>query len=229
MSPAPVSSPAARSVRAVIGVLLAGVVMQLAFAGSYIGAFHTPTLHNVPVALVAPSQSADTLVARLDHLPGTPLQVHEVLSLRAARSEILARHVYAYFVPGSITDDVGIATASNKATAAALTTLFTRLDAAQHRPAPRVTDVVPLPVSDAAGTSAFYAVVAWMIGGYLGATLLGLLSSPRATTRRRARDRVGALAAYAAISGLLSTIPAAGSSSCCSAAEPCTSSLVARR
>jgi hypothetical protein len=199
-------TPGTRSIRAVTVVLLAGVAMQLAFVGSYVGAFHTPTLHKVPVELVAPSQIANTLAARLDGLPGAPLQIHRASSLTAARTAILSRQAYAYFAPGQTTDTVGVATAANKATAAALTTLFTRVDAAQHRPAPQVVDLAPLPVSDAGGTSGFYAVVAWMIGGYLGATLLGLLSAPRASSRRRALDRITALAAYAVVSGLLSSI-----------------------
>jgi hypothetical protein len=35
-------------------VLLPALVLMLAFAFSYIGAFHEPTPHNVPMAVVGP-------------------------------------------------------------------------------------------------------------------------------------------------------------------------------
>ncbi len=76
----------------------------------------------------------------------------------------------------------------------------------QDRPAVHVTDVKPLPVNDPNGTAAFYAVVAWMFGGYIGATLIGLIGSPRSTSRHRAAARIGALAEFAIVGGILSVV-----------------------
>src|SRR2546430_5704103 len=84
----------------------------------------------------------------------------------------------------------------NRATAIALEATFNRVAAVQGRPAVRVTDVKPLPLKDPNGTAAFYAVIAWVFGGYIGATLIGLIGSPRSTSRRRAAARIGALAGF---------------------------------
>jgi hypothetical protein len=70
----------------------------------------------------------------------------------------------------------------------------------------RVTDVKPLPPNDSNGTAAFYAVVAWVFGGYIGSTLIGLLGTPRSHSRRRAAGRILALAAFSLIAGILSVV-----------------------
>jgi hypothetical protein len=69
-----------------------------------------------------------------------------------------------------------------------------------------VTDVKPLPPKDPNGTAAFYAVIAWVFGGYIGATLIGLVANPRSSTRRRGAARIGALAGFGVVGGILSVV-----------------------
>jgi len=49
-------------------------------------------------------------------------------------------------------------------------------------------------------------VIAWVFGGYIGATLIGLIGSPRSSSRRRAAARIGALAGFAIVAGILSVV-----------------------
>jgi hypothetical protein len=49
-------------------------------------------------------------------------------------------------------------------------------------------------------------VIAWVFGGYIGATLIGLLGSPRSTSRRRAARRIGALAGFGIVAAILSVV-----------------------
>jgi len=49
-------------------------------------------------------------------------------------------------------------------------------------------------------------VIAWVFGGYIGATLIGLIGSPRSSSRRRAAARIGALAGFAIVAGVLSVV-----------------------
>ena len=44
--------------KAVAIVLFPALVLMLAFAFSYVGAFHEPTPHNVPIAVVGPPAAA---------------------------------------------------------------------------------------------------------------------------------------------------------------------------
>jgi hypothetical protein len=186
--------------KAVALVLLPALVLMLAFALSYVGAFHEPTPHNVPLAVVGPPSVA----TQLDQLPADPLDTRESPSRSDALSQIDDRKVYGAYE--AATNRLYVASAANRATAVALERTFDRLAAVQRRPPPRVTDVKPLPVKDSNGTAAFYAVIAWVFGGYIGATLIGLIGAPRSSSHRRAAARIGALAGFGLVGGILSVI-----------------------
>jgi ABC-2 family transporter protein len=186
--------------KAVAVVLVPALVLMLAFAFFYVGAFHDPTPHHVPVAVVGPPAVA----AQLSRLPGDPLDARRASSRPDALSQIDDREVYGAYE--AATNRLFVASAANRATAIALEQTFDRAAAAQGRPAVRVTDVKPLPRTDPNGTAAFYAVIAWVFGGYIGATLIGLIGSARSSSRRRAAARVGALAGFAIVAGVLSVL-----------------------
>ena len=191
---------AAPTPKAVAIVLFPALVLMLAFAFSYVGAFHDPTPHNVPVAVVGPPAVA----AQLDSLPGDPLDARQASSRSDALSQIDDREVYGAYE--AATNRLFVASAANRATAIALAATFNRIAAAQRRPAVRVTDVKPLPPKDPNGTAAFYAVIAWVFGGYIGATLIGVIGTPRSRSRKRATARIGALAAFGIVAGILSVV-----------------------
>jgi hypothetical protein len=186
--------------RAVSLAFLPALVLMLAFAFSYVGAFHEPTPHHVPVAVVGPPAVA----AQLDGLPGDPLDARQVSSRREALSQIDDREVYGAYETAA--NRLLVASAANRATAVALERTFDRVAAAQRRPAVRVTDVKPLPAKDPNGTAAFYVVIAWVFGGYLGSTLIGLVGNPRSHSRRRALGRIAAFAGFGVVTGVLSVV-----------------------
>jgi hypothetical protein len=181
-------------------VLFPALVLTLAFAFSYVGAFHDPKPHAVPVATIGPQAA----VAQLNRLPGDPLDARQASSRAAALSDIDDREVYGAYE--AATNRLFVASAANRATAIALEQTFNRVAAAEGRPAVRVTDVKPLPPNDANGTAAFYAVIAWVFGGYIASTLIGLMGSPRSPSRRRAAARIGALAGFGIVAGVLSVV-----------------------
>ena len=186
--------------KAVAIVLFPALVLMLAFAFSYVGAFHDPTPHHVPVAVVGPP----AVSAGLNQLPGDPLDARQSPSRADALSQIDDRKVYGAY--DASTNRLFVASAANRATAIALETVFNRVAAAQNRPAVRVTDVKPLPPKDPNGTAAFYAVIAWVFGGYIGATLIGLIGTPRSRSRKRAGARIGALAGFGIVAGIVSVV-----------------------
>ncbi|MGZ4323773.1 MAG: DUF3533 domain-containing protein [Solirubrobacteraceae bacterium] len=190
----------APTAKAVTLVLVPAVVLMLAFAFFYVGAFHEPTPHHVPLAAVGPPAVA----AQLNRLPGEPLDARQASSRSDALSQINDRKVYGAY--DAATNRLFVASAANRATAVALEETFNVVAAAQGRPAARITDVKPLPRADPNGTAAFYAVIAWMFGGYIGSTLIGLIGSARSTTRKRAAARLGALAELSVVGGILSVV-----------------------
>ena len=193
-------SNAAPTPKAVALVLLPAQVLMLAFAFSYVGAFHDPTPHQVPVAVVG----SPAVAAQLNRLPGDPLDARQASSRPDALSQIDDRDVYGAYE--AATNRLFVASAANVATAIALERTFDRVAAAQGRPAVRLTDVKPTPPKDPNGTAAFYSMIAWMFGGYIGATLIGLIGAPRSRSRQRAAARIGALAGLGIVGGILSVI-----------------------
>jgi ABC-2 family transporter protein len=191
---------AAPTPKAVGLALIPALVLTLAFAFSYVGAFHDPTPHQVPVAVVGPPEVAE----QLDGLPGDPLDSRLASSQSAAISEIDDREVYGAYDAG--TNRLFVASAANRPTALALEETFNAVAAEQGKPAVRVTDVKPLPPKDPNGTALFYAVIAWVFGGYIASTLIGLIGSPRSRSRQRAAARIGALAGYSIVAGILSVV-----------------------
>jgi hypothetical protein len=175
-------------------------VLLLAFAFFYVGAFHKPIPHNVPLAVVGPAAVAK----RLDRLPGKPFDTRESASRSDALSQINDRTVYGAYE--AATNRLFVASAANRAVATALEQRLDRVAAAKGRRAVSVTDVKPLPANDPNGTAAFYAVIAWVFGGYIGSTLIGLIGTPRSRSRAHAVARIGVLAGFGVVAGILSVI-----------------------
>ncbi len=183
--------------------------LMVAFVTSYIGAFHDPTPRRLPVALVAPTAHAQQMAARLNGLPGRPLSVRITSDRRAALRQIDDRDVYGAYE--ATNNRLYVASAANLAAATALRLTIDAVLASQKLPAATAVDVKPLPASDRNGTASFYAVIAWVFGGYFAATLLGLVGGPRSSTRRVAARRLIALTGFALLGSLLTLLIARSS------------------
>jgi hypothetical protein len=119
--------------KAVALVLVPALVLMLAFAFFYVGAFHDPLPHHVPLAVVGPPAVA----VQLSRSPGDPLAARQASSRADALSQIDDREVYGAYE--AATNRLFVASAANRATAIALEQTFAHVAAAQHRPAVNVT------------------------------------------------------------------------------------------
>jgi hypothetical protein len=182
-----------------VGVLL----LQFAFILSYIGAFHSPSPHRIPVTVVAPPQVAGQVVDQLNAVSGQPVDAsaseHEI----EARQALRAGETSAVYVVSSTgtRDTLLVASGGGTAVATAVEQLFT-VAAQQHGRTVTVQDLVPLDAGDARGLSGFYLVIGWAVGGYLFAAMLGVAKGSRPATLPRAVWRLGATVPYALASGL---------------------------
>jgi hypothetical protein len=188
-----------RTLLLVMGVLL----IQLAFVLSYVGAFHHPTLHQVPVAVVAPAQISGHVMTELSGLHGQPLSATAVPSDAAGLTLLRDGSTSGVFIidPAGKTDSLLVASGGGAAASTAVEDVFAKVEAAEHRTM-TVTDAVPAQPDDTRGLSGFYLVVGWLVGGYLVAALLGIAKGARPATTRRAIHRLIALVPYAILSGL---------------------------
>ncbi|GLP81376.1 membrane protein [Mycobacterium antarcticum] len=188
-----------RSLALGVGVLL----LQFAFILSYIGAFHAPAPHRIPVTVVAPPQVAAQVVDRLNGIAGEPVNATSTTDDGAARRALAADETSAVYVvnPSDPNDTLLVASGGGSSVATAVQQLFTQAAAQQQRTV-TVNDVVPLQPGDARGLSGFYLVIGWAVGGYLFGSMLGIAKGARPANFQRALWRLGATVPYALASGL---------------------------
>jgi hypothetical protein len=175
------------------GALLVALILQFTFALSYTGALHQPKPHRVRVAVVG-SIPQDAPIRR-----STALRLVQKPNARAARAAIADRDVYGALILPS--RRLLVASAASPAVAQVLERAFGGSGL-------RVLNVRPLAAGDPRGLSIFYAVLAWTFGGYLGATILGLVVGTTTRGMRRELVRLSGLTLYAVAAGLLGALVA---------------------
>lgn len=187
-----------RAILLVLGV----IALQLLFIASYVGALHEPRLRDAPFGVVAPQAAADEVVARLERLPGSPLDPRALADEETARQQIRERDIDGALIvdPAGTTDTLLVATGGGTSLASSLERLATTLERSEGRTL-RVVDVAPASPRDANGLSSFYLAVGWCVGGYLCASILAISSGARASTPRRALIRLGTMALVAIVGG----------------------------
>lgn len=185
----------------IFGVLL----LQIGFIASYVGAFHSPSPHEISIS-VAAGQQTDKVVQRLNSLDGNPLDASAASSPEAAQHAVTAGNSSAALVLGSGTKDrLYVANGGGSATVTAVEQVVAQFESAQHRTA-KSTDLVPLQAHDARGLSGFYVVIGWIVGGYLVSAAIGILGSPRPRGLGAAAGRLTVLVPYSIASGVLGAL-----------------------
>lgn len=186
----------------VAAMLVGALLLQLGFVLSYVGAFHHPEPHRIPIAVAAPERMAPDAVKKLNEIPGQPLKA-TAADEATARERLRTGEISGALIvkPGSRTDTLLTAGAGGASTATALETVIEKAEKSQGRTA-SVVDAFPAQAGDARGLSSFYLVVGWTVGGYLFAALLGMSLGARPATACGAGRRLLAAVPYAVLSGL---------------------------
>lgn len=184
-------------------VMLGVLFLQLGFALSYMGAFHAPKPHEVPVTVVAPREIQQEVLQRLNNLPDSPVRAVAVEDAAAARARLLNRETDAALVmdPAGRIDSLLIASAGGPAASDAAISIVEAIEKTQDRQI-RVTDLRPPADGDGRGLSSFYLVLSWTIGGYLAASALNMASGSHKPNLRRVVIRLAAMVPYALVSGI---------------------------
>jgi hypothetical protein len=187
-----------------IGAAIAALVLQVIFAASYIGALHDPTPKDVPIGIVASDRIAPDLITTLSNGALKPRIEVSVDDLRQAIDQV---EVYGGIVltPGGVTLIVADAASL---TAAQTLNVFAQGFAAGQNITLTVEHVHPLSPGDPRGLSTTYLVISWVFGGYFCATVLSTLRGTGYASRKHALLRIGLLAGYAVLSGLLGALVA---------------------
>ncbi len=180
------SRPGRKLPRAAVA-LICVVLFQILFASVFLGVLHRPALHHAPVAVVGFSPVANA-VSR--HSNGAIRLISEP-TVQAARAAIRDGQAYAAIVAGPRGESLLIQTAASPGTASLLIKGLSTAAAALKVPL-AVRDLAPLPASDPTGSSAYFLIAGWVLGGYVGATVLALASGGmRSSSLRQAAGRLG--------------------------------------
>ncbi|MDX6730049.1 MAG: hypothetical protein QOK49_4854 [Baekduia sp.] len=187
-------APAAPSQRALALRAARSLWFPLLFSAglalAYLAAFHHPRPHRLPVAIVAPAARARPLAAALERADAFSVRV--AASPAAARTQLLHRAIVGAYVPGPGRPRIFVARAGSPSAGDAAVVAFRAVAAATRAPAPAITDLRPVQAGDYRGTSPFYLMIAWSIGGYITAIVLGAVATAMAGAGVRLEGRTRA-------------------------------------
>lgn len=179
--------------KTVLSHVVVPVIMGLAMALAYLGGFHKPAPHGLPVAVVGSAQEAGALAAGLQQKAGDALDIHTVATADQAKDELRHLKISGAYLPNPKRPELLVAGASSDSTTSVVTRVFTKTAAAQNAPL-AVTDVVPLDENDPIGQNGFFYLVTLSVGSYAAAIAIGA-----AGATRRFRERLALLIGTAVV------------------------------
>lgn len=151
--------------------ILIPLFLSVGMAFAYLGAFHQPTPHALPIGVVGSGATTSVAAQTITDESKGALVAHVVGSDAAARAAVRDRTLAAAFAPGRTAATLYLSTAASPTTATVTTEVFTTIAYGQHLLF-HVVDVVPASGGDSSGQGLFFLLVALSIGGYAGAVVL---------------------------------------------------------
>jgi len=203
-STGPTQTPtlAARLVRLSV-VLGFVVILQAGLVAAFVTASRDPAPHRLPVAVVGTPQATAALRSRLSSTGA--FAVRQEPTAAAAEDALRHQEVYGALLPASHPATLLVASAASPLVAQVLTKAFTAV-AQQNGSQLAVTDAAPLPADDPRGAVGPYLVLGLLIGGYIGAMVIGRLIGMRSPSVRHLGLRLAVLACYAMVAGAAGVI-----------------------
>lgn len=202
---------------------LTGVaLLQLAFAGVYLGAFHAPKAHELPIAIVGDEATTKQLGESLEQKSDHAYKSISLTDTTAAEAQLKNQEVYAIYQPAFPQATITVASANGKSLVQPITQSLTQLDqayqaqarqtlaaqpdkaplASQAIVAPNIHDAAPLPAGDSNGATLFYIAFSAVFGGYLAAVAVNLVRGKRNFSRRLAYIRIAGFALFSVVVSL---------------------------
>jgi hypothetical protein len=194
---------AIRNYRRAALVLAAAVVTQLAFIASFTGALSRPTLQDATLGLVASPTAIRPATAAVPQVAGVTYRV--LPSPAVAAAQVRDGDLPAALVAGARKDTLVVAEAAGLPLVTAITEEVSAQTARAGVPV-AVEDVRPLPPGDPRGLGSFMLVVGWIIGGYIGMTLLSRVRGAAGTSVHGTAVTLGMAAIYSVASAALGVV-----------------------
>ncbi|GGF55263.1 hypothetical protein GCM10011519_31450 [Marmoricola endophyticus] len=180
------------------------LVFVVAFCLCYVYAFHSPAPKDLPVAVVGQPAAVGQLATGLESNSKGVLDVSTVVTASQARDAVASGDLVAAYAPAAGQGQKAtllVASGAQYQLEAVAAATFQPVAAAQGAELD-VQDLAPLPSQDSYGTSLFYLVLVWTIGGYMVAMFVGMMGAAL-SHRTRAAIIVGSGLVTALLSSLL--------------------------
>ncbi|WP_022881434.1 ABC-2 transporter permease [Gryllotalpicola ginsengisoli] len=145
--------------------ILVPVLLGIGMTLAYLGAFHEPTPHHLPVAIVGQGAQAQVFAEKLNDQAPDQLDVRTVATAAEARKLVHDRTLAGAFETTSTQANLYIATAASATTAEVVQKAFQPI-AFQLKLPYNVVDVAPVGKHDATGQGIFFLLVGLSVGGY---------------------------------------------------------------
>ena len=178
------------------------VFFLIMFSFCYLAAFHSPKIHDAPVAVVnspAASQFTDRFSQASPGMFEFRFVQDQAEATEAVRDGSAAAAV-TFPTTRSGAPEVTIASAHQFQAAQLMKSTFTTAFG-QAGTAPKITDIAPLPSGDSYGLGAMYLMLSWCIGGYMVAMFIGMMGNPLSHV-----TRVGILAGGALVASVITNV-----------------------
>lgn len=157
---------------AILVPLFLAVGMSLA----YLGAFHQPTPHNLPVAIVGSEPATQVFAQTLADKAPTELSVRTVATDAEARKLIESRTITAAYEPTATSATLLVSSAASDTSATIAQKIFLPI-AYQSKLPFTVVDVVPAAQHDSTGQGLFFLLVGLSVGSYATAAAVAAFAS----------------------------------------------------
>ncbi|MFI5529490.1 hypothetical protein ACIA8O_13225 [Kitasatospora sp. NPDC051853] len=166
-------APGTRTVlRHVLTHLLTPLLMCLGMALAYQGAFHQPTPHHLPVAVVGTTPQARALADGIAAEAGPALEVSVLPDRAAAEQRLMDRDLVGAFLPDRDRPQLLVATGNSDTSAMAAEKVFQTVTHAQGVPL-TLTELTPMAAGDPTNQGIFFLMVALSIGSYGSVAVIG--------------------------------------------------------
>ncbi|MDD9349905.1 ABC transporter permease [Mumia sp.] len=192
--------------RTLVPPLLLGLLFSVLLTASFASALHSPSFHDVRIAVTGPGDLATELAEGLNQDSSLGLDARVVPSPAEARSQIEHREVYGGFVLAPGGNEVLVASAASDEIAQALPEIFDKVLASQQpgdtSASAKTVDLAPLPTQDRSGSVGYFVMIGLAIGAYFAALMLNNFVDLRLVGIRLALARLVTLAVYALVAPL---------------------------
>ncbi|MGN8050770.1 hypothetical protein ACTJKO_13890 [Curtobacterium sp. 22159] len=148
--------------------ILVPLFLAVGMGLAYLGAFHAPTPHDLPVGIVGQTPATQVFAQTVTDRSDGALVAHVVPSTEAAEQEVRDRELAAVYAPTATDATLYVSTAASETTASAAQKVFLPIAYRAHLPL-AVRDVVPTGAEDTTGQGLFFLLVALSVGGYASA------------------------------------------------------------